>query len=437
MDRLRLEALLADGISAAKAGDNNSARDLLLRALEADSASEQGWLWLSSVVESDEDRRICLENVLMLNPDSKPARRGLQKLGMDSAFEMASSQDVVVRREKEPVSLASAVLYPERQSREWLWHDSVPLNRSIDPGFASQTGYADVWETDVEICPYCAGEIHDDDARCPACGRKLVESSYRYQRPTAELTIYWVLLLGIAQLYFVRILVDIAVYGSLFAAAWHAVLFTILILLAAGIFLRRFWAYLASIVALMFILAGMAIGYLSGTGIEDVVSAAIGADFWGSLAVSPVLVLGSPMLQFIVPMQLTAILLALLYGVVKIGPDFERVHIRRVACLDKGLEGASHYYSAGKSYAEQDMWANAIVHWRRAVALEPTRSFYQRVLGEAYARLGFFDRSLDVLGSAQHFAPDEKVKKEIEATIVTVRQASSTGVSAENSATAG
>jgi tetratricopeptide (TPR) repeat protein len=424
MERLHIEALLADGIAAAKAGRTGVARDLLLRAVDVDSENEHAWLWLSSVVRTNDERRICLENVLTLNPNSAPAQRGLQKLGPGSSDEDLNNRDVIVSRERDPISLASAVLYPERQSKEWHWRDNVPLARSTEPGFAAYSAYEDVWEMDLDLCAYCANEIHDTDTRCPSCRRSLVVSGYRYQRPTAELTIYWVLMLGVAQLYFVRILLDLAVYGSPLAAAWHAVLFVLLVFMVIGVFLRRFWAYLASIVTLLLIVSGMVLGYLSGTSIEDVVSKMIGGDFWGSLATSPALVLGSPILRFIVPMQLVAVLLALLYGIIKVGPDFERIHSRRVAGVDKGLEGASHYYAAGKAYAEQDMLASAILHWRRAVALEPARSFYQRVLGEAYARLGFYERSLDVLGSAKHFATSEVMKDEIEDTISVVRHAS-------------
>jgi tetratricopeptide (TPR) repeat protein len=424
MERQRAEALLADGIAAANAGKTTVARDLLLRALDADSENEQAWLWLSSVVQTKAERQICLENVLVLNPENNPARKGLRKLGLGHSTEDLGNNDAVFRRELEPVSLAAAVLYPERQIKEWQWHDDVQLTRSAEPGFATHSGYSDVWETDLDLCAYCAREINDDDTQCPNCGRKLVDSGYLYQRPAAELTIYWVLILGVAQLYFVRILLDLGVYGSPFAASWHAILFVALVFLVIGVFLRRFWAYLVSIVTLLLVLSGMVFGYLTGTGLEDVVSTVLGGDFWGSLATSPVLVLASPILRFIVPMQLIAVLLALLYGIIKIGPEFERVHSRRVAGVDKGLDGASHYYATGKEYAEQDMWASAVLHWRRSVVLEPARPFYQRVLGEAYARLGFYERSLDVLGSAQQLATNETMKGEIEQTITAVRRAS-------------
>jgi ferric-dicitrate binding protein FerR (iron transport regulator) len=37
-------------------------------------------LWLASVVETDEDRRVCFENVLELNPDNMTAKAQLNKL---------------------------------------------------------------------------------------------------------------------------------------------------------------------------------------------------------------------------------------------------------------------------------------------------------------------------------------------------------------------
>ncbi len=38
------------------------------------------WLWLSGVVETDEECQICLENVLVINPENISARRGLESL---------------------------------------------------------------------------------------------------------------------------------------------------------------------------------------------------------------------------------------------------------------------------------------------------------------------------------------------------------------------
>jgi ferric-dicitrate binding protein FerR (iron transport regulator) len=72
--------LFKQGKEAAKRGDRARAHELFRQAIEIDPYHEQVWLWLASVVESDEDRRVCFENVLELNPLHPTARQQLQRL---------------------------------------------------------------------------------------------------------------------------------------------------------------------------------------------------------------------------------------------------------------------------------------------------------------------------------------------------------------------
>jgi hypothetical protein len=72
--------MLNRAIIAAKAGRKAEARQLLEAVLDADERNERAWLWLSGAVDSDEERTICLENVLSINPDNQAARRGLAML---------------------------------------------------------------------------------------------------------------------------------------------------------------------------------------------------------------------------------------------------------------------------------------------------------------------------------------------------------------------
>jgi hypothetical protein len=75
-----VEAMVREGINAAKAGKKDEARALLMKATELDPYNEDGWLWLSGVVESSEDQRTCLENVLAVNPNNDRARQGIAYL---------------------------------------------------------------------------------------------------------------------------------------------------------------------------------------------------------------------------------------------------------------------------------------------------------------------------------------------------------------------
>ena len=72
--------LLQQGIAYAKEGRREEARNILLQVVELDEQNESAWLWLSGVVDSDDDKAVALENVLALNPNNEWAKRGLKIL---------------------------------------------------------------------------------------------------------------------------------------------------------------------------------------------------------------------------------------------------------------------------------------------------------------------------------------------------------------------
>jgi len=78
-DRANTENLLNEGIAAAKAGRVEEARDLLTTVLDLDPENERAWLWMSAVVPDDE-KAVCLGNVLGINPFNELARLGLASL---------------------------------------------------------------------------------------------------------------------------------------------------------------------------------------------------------------------------------------------------------------------------------------------------------------------------------------------------------------------
>ena len=69
-----------DAIQNIRMGNREEGRQILEELLETNENNAEIWLWLSSVVESDEDREICLENVVALEPDNAVARKGLEAL---------------------------------------------------------------------------------------------------------------------------------------------------------------------------------------------------------------------------------------------------------------------------------------------------------------------------------------------------------------------
>ena len=72
--------LIAQGITLARRGQNEKARELFNLALVTDPRSENAWLWLSTVAVDEAEKEDCLRQVLAINPRNVNASNELQKL---------------------------------------------------------------------------------------------------------------------------------------------------------------------------------------------------------------------------------------------------------------------------------------------------------------------------------------------------------------------
>lgn len=117
-----VDAMVKEGIRAFKGNKKDEARALFEKATELDQYNEQAWLWLSAVVDTEEDQRVCLENVLFINPDNAAAKKGLSKL-VDS-----EEEDVIA------TSSASSNFTPEETAPEVYdeWVDNLNIGSSDD-----------------------------------------------------------------------------------------------------------------------------------------------------------------------------------------------------------------------------------------------------------------------------------------------------------------
>jgi hypothetical protein len=160
-----VDAMVKDGIRAYKAGKKDEACALWEKVTEIDQYNEQAWLWLSAVVESEDDQRTCLENVLFINADNASAKKGLAML------EAKTSQPPPAPRSApapEPpaeelyvppptaTSSASSVFSPrdEPSSDDYdNWLESLNLNKTEETSTRKGTG------------PFTAdSDFFDDDA---------------------------------------------------------------------------------------------------------------------------------------------------------------------------------------------------------------------------------------------------------------------------------
>ncbi|MDX2162224.1 MAG: hypothetical protein SF162_12935 [bacterium] len=80
MSTNNINDLLRRGIEAARNDDRATARELLQQVVELDDKNEKAWFWLASVVDTLEERRVCLNNVLHINPNNEKAREAMDAL---------------------------------------------------------------------------------------------------------------------------------------------------------------------------------------------------------------------------------------------------------------------------------------------------------------------------------------------------------------------
>lgn len=406
MAAIEIETLLKEGIAAAKAGERQKALDLLLQVVDADERNEQAWLWLSGVVENTEDRCICLQNVLAINPDHTLAKQGLAKLEEASAI-ATDPDEIIVRREYEANSLAAAVLYPERLVKEWRYRDPTTTQQAAPVTIAARSTYDDVWSRGEDICAYCAHQLDDEAVTCPNCKRAIRTQAYRYPKPSVNLHILWVLLVGIGQLFLIQGFYHLIVVRTLLGVIIAGILMLIFFGLAVGVYFRQSWAHIGAILAATLVLVAALINAffpidLSGLDVPLSQLDPSIANFLGEMV--------NRVGSFIRVFQLAAVVLAFFYAVFRAAPDFQKMDVQEIAQLKRGLQFASDYHLAAKEFARQGKLATAVLHWQRAVAKESHHPLYLRSLGLAYAQLGFYERSLDILrtGSQSSTHPDKK-----------------------------
>lgn len=81
-DEVRVNELLRAGRVALAQGDKAKAHTLWKQAAALRPQDEEIWQALLEVVSNHDDRRVCLENIITINPRNEVARRQLRVLSL-------------------------------------------------------------------------------------------------------------------------------------------------------------------------------------------------------------------------------------------------------------------------------------------------------------------------------------------------------------------
>ncbi len=82
--------LIAQGITLARRGQTEKARELFNLAVVSDPRNENAWLWLSTVARDDAEKEDCLRQVVAINPRNVNAANELQKVSEKRRGELSA-----------------------------------------------------------------------------------------------------------------------------------------------------------------------------------------------------------------------------------------------------------------------------------------------------------------------------------------------------------
>lgn len=393
-----LKQVLQNGIDAARVGRRDEAHALLMQVIEADEQNELAWFWLSGVVEDPADRRVCLENVLAINPQNVQAQRGLEKL----AAQQNGATDSAPPAAASPVPVAQP----------------APPAAAVPPVDATQP------------CPFCGAETTIGRRRCGKCGNSLLIPGPLPEKRSIWLTILAVLwgmgalssLLTTGVLFFLLVpLVQMTMeMGGDFPLEVVAVGVALLVYVGVqfaitiGLFQRQRWAFFIhlALLALQVLVVGLLLAF--GATLLAAIGALAAAAGEGPQAgdlLAGLLSGGVSLIIMLLPFVLMIGLTWLSWS------DFFRPQVRIVVTFDRRDPEA--HYNMGVLYKNRGMWYMAAREWEGAVEGSPIDASYRHALGLAYARLKDYDRALATLNEAARRAPDDP---QIAASLVTVER---------------
>jgi tetratricopeptide (TPR) repeat protein len=376
---------LRRGITAAQAGHKTEARALLTTVVEADESQVEAWRWLSRVVDSLEDKIICLENLLTLEPENQAARRHLAQAKAAQAHLFAPPYPADIDQPRAVPNIPEAAKMP------------------VTTDYPHKNEFDDEW-----LCVYCAAPTSPTNRRCPACHRSLVAR----RRAAVERTLW--LWRGVTlQLIVAFLLFSFGVTAYILVGKRAGVPNPLPLLPAyaglsvaqpAGLVGRMLAAFPP---ATFWGLVG-GLGYTLGLGLMLYVRLPYGhfihminaglmllvglfspfvlsGSLWGAVPGAALFFIGGA--QFLITLNLWN--------------DFTFKEGRIKLKIDSGAKNHQTLYLSGRKYSELGMWGLAVIHLRRAVGRSDKVAMYHLALALAYFKINRPDLAEPAIAQAE------------------------------------
>ncbi|GAB4448557.1 MAG: hypothetical protein Kow0031_31080 [Anaerolineae bacterium] len=385
---MTLSDKLSRGIEAAQTGRKAEARALLTEVVTADETQLDGWWWLSQVVDSLEDKAVCLENVLALQPEHEAAQQALA--GVQAQQERLFRPVYAPGEEQPPPQVV-----PQ------------PKLSPISAAYPHQDDLDNIW-----LCPYCLTLTQPQDKICGHCKNPLVvarrvrqeRSVWLWRGVSLQLAIILVLLTlwGSSMTLILKVnripdpVPYLPLYVGLPAAASPESAEAVLLLYPRWLFWGFALAVLYSLLlaVLLFLRVKHANTlYLVSGGVTMLLGGLTAIFYFDAV---PALVLG---------------VLAIFAGggqlfiTMNLWDDFAFKYKRLRLGLDSGAKNHTTLYLTGREYAEAGLWGLAAIHYRQAAGRYPQKAVYHLALAVAYYQTNRFEAARQALDQAARRDP--------------------------------
>ncbi len=225
--------LMQQAMTALKSGDKAQAKDKLMQVVQADEHNEQAWLWLAGAIDDPVEQRICLENVLHLNPQNTRAQQGLTWLRSKhpQVFEelpaapAPAATGPTVQLDASAVPAAPAAPAPTTAAAPVIPAAPPPnLPAAAAPPQSSSPTYqvpaADgrAIPGSASICPRCGQLVPIKRTSCNKCGLSLMEKIPRGKTNSAPAKIAGIM--GMLHSVIMYVLIGLFAMALIFSA-WN------------------------------------------------------------------------------------------------------------------------------------------------------------------------------------------------------------------------
>lgn len=391
-------------------------RQRLLALIEADESNVEAWLQLSHVVDTDEEREICLENVLTLEPEHTEAQAQLAALKQQLAYIEAHTWS----SEAPPLTRNGASTLAGDILGEAYREKHTVILPEPEPAQPSPTAILWAKYENPYLCPTCATPTQLEDRRCPSCRRRLWVTQHVQAERSSSLWLLILLQAWSTTLFAAAPVLAVIITSYQLGIEDSAQLLPAYIGLPSRLPDTIVTAAMAQLSPIVFFLlwipflVGLALVaglYFRWRPMFYLLLAYAVLGLVGSLA-SIVLARG----RFVtlgcgIAGALAAFVMA--STVLRLEDDFALKRQRVFLEIDPGLKTGQDYLVRGRHYASQGIWGAAMIHYRRAAAqLDHQMDVF---IGIAQACAHLHDHALATwaIASAQALRPDDTRLAEI------------------------